>query len=353
MKNLFQILSGLALTIIFSLQVSAGNRQTTLPVLTNYRIPLNQKGAFIGRFVISGNFAKGNIVLQKDTAGLFRIDREGKVYLKSLTRLTAAIPGFCYGITVGFGEKSVEYNLVKDEFIHTPVVAHRGAWKNQPGSENSIGSLKSAIALGCAASEFDVWWSADHVPVICHDPSIRGKVVEKTTAKELHAIDLENDEGVPSLEQYLKTTVLQNKTRLVLEIKSSQISQQRTLELTDAVVRMVHDLKAQAWVDYISFNYGALLRIRELDPTTHIAYLKDDKSIETLASDKISGLDYPFYSFQRDSSLIGKAHKVGLTVNVWTVNDAKELVHYLNEGVDFITTNEPEQLIQLVVEKNK
>lgn len=321
----------------------------TLPALTNYRIPVDQKGAFIGK-VMSPLLQKGvKIELLKDTSNLFRLDKFGNLSLKISVSLKSSTKQFCYGVTVGIGSSSVDFNLVTDLFIRNPVIAHRGAFKNHSVSENSISSLKHAMAIGCAGSEFDVWWSADQMPVVCHDHSVGGKLVEKTSLAELQQVRLENGEAIPTLEQYLLTIMQQNKTQLVLEIKSSEISQERSLQLTNAVVLMVHNLKAQAWIDYISFNYGVLQRIRELDPTARLAYLSDDKPLETLVADHISGIDYPFYSFQRDPELINKAHKLGLSVNVWTVNDTPELDKYLKGGADRITTNEPEELLRLFI----
>jgi len=319
-----------------------------LPVLTNYRIPLDKKGAVIGKLIIPSELEGEQLVLQKDTSGLFQLDRHGNLSLKKSIRMKASEQSFCYGVTIGVGSLSVDFNLVKDEFIKSPVIAHRGAWKNHPESENSVSALKSAINIGACGSEFDVWWSEDQVPVVCHDPVIGGKNVEKTSAKELQTVKLEENESVPTLEQYLQTAMQQNRTHLVLEIKSSQVSQQRTIELTEAVVRMVHKMRAQAWVEYISFNYETLLKIRQLDPVARIAYLSDDKSLQTLVDDRISGIDYSFYSYQKDPELIEKAHKLGLTVNVWTVNDKSELEFYVKKGVDFITTNEPEALIKII-----
>jgi len=319
-----------------------------LPVLTNYRIPLDKKGAVVGKLIIPSEFEGEQLVLQKDTSGLFQLDRHGNLRLKKSIQMKSSEQSFCYGVTIGVGSLSVDFNLVKDEFIQSPVIAHRGAWKNHPGSENSLSALKSAIRIGACGSEFDVWWSEDKVPVVSHDPVIGGKNVEKTSAKELQTVKLEENESVPTLEQYLQTAMQQNRTHLVLEIKSSQVSQQRTIELTEAVVRMVHKMRAQAWVEYISFNYETLLKIRQLDPVARIAYLSDDKSLQTLVDDRISGIDYSFYSYQKDPELIEKAHKLGLTVNVWTVNDKSELEFYVQKGVDFITTNEPEALIKII-----
>jgi glycerophosphoryl diester phosphodiesterase len=321
---------------------------SSLPGLSSYRIPLEKEGALIGKVVIPSPKTTQKITLQKDTSGLFRLDGKGCIRLKKGTKLKASASEFRYGIAVGIGTVSVDFELVKDEFILNKVIAHRGAWKNQQVAENSLGSLNKAIELGCEGSEFDVWLSSDKVPVVCHNASVGGKLIEQTTAAELQKISLGKDGFVPTLEQYLLAAKHQNRTHLVLEIKSSEISQERSLELTNAVVCMVHNLKAQAWVDYISFNYGVLKRVHELDPGAKTAYLSDDKKLEELVADGITGIDYPYYSFHTDENLVKKAHQLGLTVNVWTVDKEEELRYFITQGVDRITTNEPEQLIKLI-----
>jgi glycerophosphoryl diester phosphodiesterase len=321
---------------------------TSLPGLSNYQIPLEKKGALIGKVVIPSAKTMQEITLLKDTSGLFRLDGMGCIRLKPRVRLKTSTMGFRYGITIGIGGNPVDFELVKDEFILNKVIAHRGAWKNQNVPENSLGSLQRAIELGCEGSEFDVWLSSDKIPVVCHNASVGGKLIEQTTASELQKISLGKDDFVPTLEQYLLAAKHQNRTHLVLEIKSSEISQERSLELTNAVVCMVHNLKVQAWVDYISFNYGVLKRVHELDPDAKTAYLADDKKLEELVADGITGIDYPFYSFHKDETLVKKAHQLGLTVNVWTVDQEEELRYFITQGVDRITTNEPEQLIKLI-----
>lgn len=321
---------------------------SSLPGLSNYRIPLEKKGALIGKVVAASAKTIQEITLLKDTSGLFRLEGKGCIRLKPRVRLKKSALAFRYGITIGIETVPVDFELVKDEFIRNKVIAHRGAWKNQNVPENSLGSLNKAIDLGCEGSEFDVWLSSDKVPVVCHDASVGGKLIEHTTATELQKISLGKDDFVPTLEQYLLAAKHQNRTHLVLEIKSSEISQERSLELTNAVVCMVHNLKVQAWVDYISFNYGVLRRVHELDPGAKTAYLADDKKLEELAADGITGIDYPFYSFHKDGTLVKKAHQMGLTVNVWTVDQDEELIYFISQGVDQITTNEPEQLIKLI-----
>jgi len=48
-------------------------------------------------------------------------------------------------------------------FAQNPVVAHRGAWEQSNLPQNSIASLKNAIALKCTGSEFDVRSTAEDI----------------------------------------------------------------------------------------------------------------------------------------------------------------------------------------------
>jgi glycerophosphoryl diester phosphodiesterase len=45
---------------------------------------------------------------------------------------------------------------------------------------------------------------------------------------------------------------------------------------------------------------------------------------------------------------IKEAKELGLTVNVWTVNNVEDMQWLLDQKVEFITTDEPELLFQLL-----
>ena len=66
-----------------------------------------------------------------------------------------------------------------------------------------------------------------------------------------------------------------------------------------------------------------------------------------MKNDGLTGIDYSFYSFRSDSQLTQKAHEEGLTVNVWTVNQPDELQQYYHSEIDYITTDEPEILLEM------
>jgi glycerophosphoryl diester phosphodiesterase len=63
--------------------------------------------------------------------------------------------------------------------------------------------------------------------------TIQGIHIEKTTATDLKKIKLTNGETLPTLEEYLLAGKGQTKTRLILEIKTSSISKERSLALNE------------------------------------------------------------------------------------------------------------------------
>jgi len=251
-------------------------------------------------------------------------------------------------VTTEAGQQTGAFRIVRDEFIHNKVIAHRGAWKNTGAPENSIASLNHAVKLGCEGSEFDVHMSADSLPVINHDPHIQGVSIAKTNASELLALKLSNGEPMPTLESYLKAGMEQNKMKLILEIKPSEIGKEASIALTRKIVALVEQLHAQAWVDYISFDYDVCKEVNLLAPYANSAYLRGDKTPEDLAADKLYGFDYHFSILQKNPTWVADAKSRKLTVNVWTVNDKPMLEDFLKQNVDFITTNEPELLLSMV-----
>src|SRR5690606_17563371 len=122
-------------------------------------------------------------------------------------------------------------------------------------------------------SEFDVWMTSDGIPVVHHDPTINGVSIEQTNFEELAKHKLSNGERMPTLEEYIKEGKKQKRTKLILEIKTSGISKERTLELTEKCVKLVKDLKAKKWVDYISFDFDACKRVLEVDKKAKVSYV--------------------------------------------------------------------------------
>ena len=47
---------------------------------------------------------------------------------------------------------------------------------------------------------------------------------------------------------------------------------------------------------------------------------------------------------------VEQAHKQGVEVNVWTANTEEDMKYFIDLGVDYITTDHPDQLIKLLSE---
>lgn len=313
------------------------------PVLSNHTF--SNSNNQVGLLSLPGWDAK--FKLSGANAGLFRL-KANKLYILKGS-IKPEIKWFDLTIVAETKSGSFQqtFRLVKDEFIRNSVIAHRGAWKNTGVAENSIAALQQAIRLGCQGSEFDVHMSVDSVPVINHDPTIQGQTIYTSSSAKLLALKLASGENMPSLESFLKAGMTQNNTKLILEIKPT-INKERALQLTKKVMDVVIKLKAQAWIDYISFDYAICMELMRLDPYVRVAYLNGDKSPEMLAADKLWGLDYNQSVYQKNPDWIAQAKQKGLTINAWTVNDPALLKSFLDQKINFITTNEPELLLKMI-----
>lgn len=314
--------------------------------LSNYTFPAS--GGNIGMIKVRGRDANiKSVSIKGNNVGL---QRKGKNFWLTERRRSENSAALWVDVvvkaTTDAGVLTDTFRIVKDEFVHNSVIAHRGAWKNTGAAENSIASLQHAVQLGCAGSEFDVHMSADSLLFIHHDPKIDNTTIEKTPSGELSQIKLANGEPLPQLCSYLEEGMKQNKTRLILEIKASVISKERSISLTRKVLEEVRKYHAEGWVDYISFDYDVCKEVLHLAPYAKVSYLNGDRSPEELAKEHFYGLDYHYSVLQKHPEWIQMAKKNKVSVNVWTVNDESLMDWLLGEKVDFITTNEPELLFR-------
>jgi glycerophosphoryl diester phosphodiesterase len=137
---------------------------------------------------------------------------------------------------------------------------------------------------------------------------------------------------------------------MVFEIKSNKLGVDRTVEATEKCYELVKKLKAEKRVVFIAFSYPACLKLRELDSKVNIQYLNGDKTPAQLKQDKIYGLDYSVKVLKAHPEYITDAKKLGIKTNVWTVNTEEDMKYFIQQGVDFITTDQPE-LLQQVLKK--
>ncbi len=75
-------------------------------------------------------------------------------------------------------------------------------------------------------------------------------------------------------------------------------------------------------------------------------YLEGNKSPKEVKADQINGIDYHYSVFKKHPEWIKEAKENNIILNVWTVNDTVEMNWIIAHQFNFITTNEPELLIE-------
>ena len=231
------------------------------------------------------------------------------------------------------------------------IVAHRGYWRTDGSAQNSITSLQKAAAVGCYGSEFDVWITADGVPVVFHDATIDGIRIEDTTFATLMNHRLQNGEFIPTLQQYLTEGSKIEGCQLILEIKPHR-NEVRDKRIADMCVELVRTLGLEKKTEYISFSKVVCQRLHEITPDSKVAYLNGELAPAQIKEMGLTGIDYNEKVFVKHPEWLQEAKQLGVEVNVWTVDGEENLRHHVNlEGVDLITTNDPEILKGILAEQ--
>lgn len=222
----------------------------------------------------------------------------------------------------------------------TAVIAHRGYWQTEGSAQNSLRALELADEIKAYGSEFDVHLTADNILVVHHDQDIDGKNIQTSMYSELKDIELPNGEKLPTLQQYMERAKSLKHTKLIFELKS-HATPERDREAARLAVEMVNNMKLAKRTEYIAFSLEAGKELIRLAPKAKVAYLNGELSPEQLKELGFSGLDYHYKVMQDHPEWFKEAKDLGLTVNVWTVNDMELLKTLVAQGADFITTDLP------------
>lgn len=226
----------------------------------------------------------------------------------------------------------------------TGIVAHRGFWNCEEAgySENSIAALRCAQEAGFKGSEFDVNMTSDMELIIFHDNSVEGKRIEEHPYSEFADYRLPNGERIPTLGEYLEQALKHPETMLVCELKphSSADIENKLVGRTIAKLKE-YGLLDPSKVMFISFSFHMCRILGILLPEFTVQYLGSDKSPGEVRKNGINGIDYHYISLNLHPQWVKKAHKTGMSVNTWTVNDKSMMERMMKKHVNFITTDKP------------
>jgi glycerophosphoryl diester phosphodiesterase len=247
-----------------------------------------------------------------------------------------------------------KYNHRKgDDFT---VIAHRGASAYYP--ENTLPSFEGAIVMDADMVELDVQLTSDKEIVVFHDEKItrctdgRGRIADYTltSLKKLDAgswfdKDFKNTK-IPTLAEVL--CFCKNKIAVNIEIKTEAVSKMFFGGIEEKCLKIVEQSGMNEHVVFSSFDPRAIMHLKQIDNTAAVAVLFEKKHYGSkLPSDIMESLGADAFN----CSLSGFKKKWleniklnNIPVNIYTVNDAKNMKRFINMGVSGIFTNNPDIL---------
>lgn len=116
---------------------------------------------------------------------------------------------------------------------------------------------------------------------------------------------------------------------------------------------MVRDRKLQNRVEYISFSLNFVVKLIHLDPLAHVFYLSGNLPPQQIKQIGAAGIDYHHNVIKNNPEWVKQCHGLGLKVNVWTVNNSEDIQRMIDLNVDYITTDEPLLVEEMLEQKEK
>jgi glycerophosphoryl diester phosphodiesterase len=246
-------------------------------------------------------------------------------------------------------------------------VAHRGGAGLAP--ENTLSAFRKALAIGVDAVELDLHMSKDGALVVMHDPDLvrtTGKVgeIRTLTLQELHkfnAAATHRGNGVvpqhiPTLQEVL--ALIRGRASVQIEIKLSP-DHTRYHGIEAKVIEIVRQHDMLANVTVISFDFATLHTVSILEPTLQTCALVSSlylsrydlrRHTTQVAADlaaqgfRYVGVKHTWFT----EPLLGALRRQNFRVGVWTVNDIFSMRKFAEMGVDFITSDRPDLLRQIL-----
>lgn len=275
------------------------------------------------------------------------------IYEKGIKLTLPALNTGNYSIKLKRGDK-VQFlgniDIIETSTIIIPAIAHRGA-SGSGNKENSRESLKAALDSHFYGSETDVWMTTDGRLMINHNPDRAGVTIRTSTYNQCKDLTIGNGETMPTLDEFLDIVNSSNSpTKLIIEIKEASGIVTYNEDAAQKTVELVRAKGMEDKVEYISFSWEACKKVHQLAPKAKVAFLSsnnksdDVKTPAEVAAAGLTGIDYNTGLMHANTGYYDQAHKLGLSVNVWTINDKAAATTERNYGADFITANNPSEV---------
>jgi glycerophosphoryl diester phosphodiesterase len=244
----------------------------------------------------------------------------------------------------------------------TQIIAHRG--NSGPAPENTPSAIEQAIELGVDMVEVDVRLSREGIPVLIHHPTLEqttnghGRVDQHTLA-ELKRLDAGSWKGPQFAGERILTLpecleLARGRVALNLDLKTGRA--------IPAISKAVREMNAIDEVVITGCTWNSVKAIRAGE--SHLTVLLNvDRIINFLACTGSATLFRTGYLAEArtlapdglnmdqryvDQQLVEAAHRRGLSVWTWTVDDEIRLQTLIDLGVDSISTNWPARMLRVM-----
>jgi glycerophosphoryl diester phosphodiesterase len=222
--------------------------------------------------------------------------------------------------------------------------AHRGGTSEHP--ENTLPAFAHAVGLGYRYLETDVHVSVDGVLVAFHDPDLRrtcgvdGEIASMPWAR-IAAARVDGRAPIPTMRELLEAFP---DARFNIDCKSDRA--------VDALVHLVEDHDAIDRVCIGAFGHRRLGRIRARLGPGLLTALSPQEVAALRIGRRLPGAgprvaQVPVRAGRVEvvtERFVADAHRLGVAVHVWTIDDPAEMHRLLDRGVDGIMTDRPEVL---------
>jgi glycerophosphoryl diester phosphodiesterase len=245
------------------------------------------------------------------------------------------------------------------------VIGHGGAGYYFPG--NSRQSIEKALEIGVARIEFDVQLSGSGELVLVHDDHLRLPTGKKRSVNKLSTAEIRL--LLPGLMTFDEAVeLIGGRIPFLIDVKASGYA----VAVADGIRR--HNLGNGATI--VSSTYASVLRylrrefadLRTGISTGHLANSFPIKSARTVISGgfqfavpsalvvavrAIGATDVMMQHRVCSSRLVKLMHNKGTRVNVWTVDHPRQIERAITLGVDSITSNRPDLVLDTLRSQNR
>jgi glycerophosphoryl diester phosphodiesterase len=226
---------------------------------------------------------------------------------------------------------------------HLFCFGHRGARGHEP--ENTVRAVRKALELGADGVEVDVYF-VDGELVVIHDDTLerttnsRGRVAKKSFAY-LRSLDAGSGERIPTLAEIFDAV---NRRALInVELKGPHTAAPVATLIAEYVNR-----RGWSFDDFLvsSFDHARIREAKLFCPDIRIGALimKAPRGLAKFAETMGAWSLHPDKRCVTPK-LVADAHRRGLKVFVFTINQPEEIARMRKLGVDGVFSDFPERVV--------